>query len=84
MKIQFTNSNPFQQTFVLPIEQENCHIIYCRHDDDNVCPYRNSCKRYSQSTGNESATLYKYACTKDNNYQLYIKDGEFNDKKQTT
>ena len=84
MQIKFTNQNPFQQTFVLPLEQEDCKIIYCYNDENNNCPYKDSCKRYTKSPGNESSTLYKSSCTEDNNYQLYIKDGDFTGDKQTT
>ena len=84
MQFTFTNQGPFQQTLVLPLEQEDCKIIYCYNDDNNDCHYKGLCKRYIHSAGNESATLYKYACNKDNNYQLYIKDGKFNEEKQTT
>ena len=77
MQIKFTNQNPFQQV-VIPIEQENCNIIYCYNDTNNHCPHKEACKRYIQSPGNESATLYKISCTEENNYQLYIKDGDSN------
>ena len=84
MQFTFTNQSPFQQAFILPLEQEDCKIIYCCNDDNNDCLHRESCKRYIYSDGNESSTLYKSACTEDNNYQLYIKDGDSNDEKQTT
>lgn len=79
MQIKFTNQNQFQQTVILPLEQEDCKIIYCCNNANNNCPLKDSCKRYTQSSENEFATLYKSACTKDNNYQLYIKDGDCTD-----
>lgn len=76
MQFTFTSQGPFKQTLVLPLEQEDCRIIYCSNDEDNNCPYKYSCKRYINSSGNEFSTLYKSSCTKENNYQLYIKDGD--------
>ena len=84
MQFTFTNQSLFKQAFILPLEQEDCKIIYCCNDDNNDCPHRESCKRYIHSSGNKSSTLYKSACTEDNNYKLYIKDGDSNDEKQTT
>ena len=78
MIMHFTNTNPFQQINP-PIEHEHCNIIYCYNDTNNNCPHKDSCKRYIQSVGNTSATLYKSACTEKNNYPLYIKDGDCTD-----
>lgn len=75
MQIKFTNQGPFQQTLVLPLEQDDCKIIYCYNDVNNNCSRKSTCKRYIHSSSNESNTLYKSVCTKKNNYQLYIKDG---------
>lgn len=47
-------------------------IYYCVKEDNN-CPKRNQCKRYLDSDShNCKSTLYKNACTDDNNRILFI------------
>lgn len=47
-------------------------IYYCVKEDNN-CPKRNQCKRYLDSDShNFKSTLYKNACTDDNNRILFI------------
>lgn len=47
-------------------------IYYCVKEDNN-CPKRNECKRYLDSDShNCRSTLYKNACTDDNNRILFI------------
>ena len=47
-------------------------IYYCVKED-NDCPKREECKRY---IGEDEcrATLFKEACTEDNNYVLFMKN----------
>lgn len=48
-------------------------IYYCTKENNN-CPQRNECKRYLDSDSHTSkATLFKAACTDDNNRILFIK-----------
>lgn len=46
-------------------------LYYCTQEN-NTCPRRESCKRYI-SEDQCRATLFKAACTEDNNYVLFIK-----------
>lgn len=46
--------------------------IYCCTQEDNNCPKKNTCFRFINPDSNPHTTLFKYACTKDNSYLLYI------------
>lgn len=49
-------------------------IYYCTKENNN-CPKKEECKRYIEE--NECyTTLFKTACTEDNNYILFIKHEE--------
>lgn len=48
-------------------------LIYYCVKENNSCPKRNQCKRYLDSDShNCKSTLYKNACTDDNNRILFI------------
>lgn len=50
-------------------------IYYCKNNADNTCPKKDTCERYIECKDKEnSSTLYKMSCTKDNKYQLYIEN----------
>ncbi len=49
-------------------------IYYCKNNDDNNCPKKDTCKRFLECTDDKnSTTLYKLSCTENNEYKLYIK-----------
>lgn len=49
-------------------------LIYFCIKDENDCPKKEECKRYIESSDDKNkATLFKAACTEENNYQLFIK-----------
>ena len=54
-------------------------IYYCTKEN-NTCTKKEECTRYIESEGKDKATLFKMACVKENNYQLFIenknKEGE--------
>lgn len=50
-------------------------IYYC-NKENNICPKRESCKRYINSEKQCHTTLFKTACTEDNKYILFIKADE--------
>lgn len=51
-------------------------LYFCKNDG-NTCDLKESCRRFLEAEGQIAATLFKAACTKDNNYVLYIqKEGE--------
>lgn len=51
-------------------------LYFCKNDD-NTCDLKESCRRFLEAEGQMTATLFKSACTKNNNYVLYIqKEGE--------
>lgn len=53
-------------------------IYYCKKENNN-CPKKDSCKRYLEADSKDCATLSRMACTKDNDYVLFLKcekDGE--------
>ena len=47
-------------------------LYYCCTQNNNNCPNKESCMRYLHADSEPHAKLFKYACTEDNNYQLYI------------
>lgn len=51
-------------------------LYYCCAQENNDCPNKETCMRYLNAESEPYATLYKYACTEDNNYHLYIKKDE--------
>lgn len=49
-------------------------LIYFCVQDGNVCAQKEECKRYIESSDDKNkATLFKAACTEENDYQLFIK-----------
>lgn len=38
----------------------------------NDCPRKNECRRYETAKTDVSWSLFKYNCTEDNNYQLFM------------
>lgn len=51
-------------------------FYYCCTQENNDCPKKETCMRYINAETEPHATLYKYACTEDNNRYLYIKNYE--------
>ena len=48
-------------------------LYYCCTQENNDCPNKETCMRYLNAESAPHATLFKYACTEDNNYHLYLK-----------
>lgn len=78
MEIRFANGS-VMQSIDPPIEQEDCQIIYCDKGKENLCPKKESCKRYLHANEHNLLKLYKASCTKDNKFLLYIKEGDTNE-----
>lgn len=78
MEIRFANGS-VMQSMDPPIEQEDCQIIYCDKGKENLCPKKESCKRYLHADGHTSLKLYKAPCTKNNKFLLYIKEDDTNE-----
>lgn len=51
-------------------------LYYCCTQENNDCPNKETCMRYLNAESAPHATLFKYACTEDNNYHLYLKKDE--------
>lgn len=51
-------------------------FYYCCTHDNNDCINKENCMRYLSAESEPHTTLYKYACTEDNNYLLYINKEE--------
>jgi len=51
-------------------------LYYCCTQENNDCPNKETCMRYLNAESEPHATLFKYACTEDNNYHLYLKKDE--------
>lgn len=59
-------------------------IYYCTQEN-NDCPKKEECKRYIElKDENRHTTLFKVACTEDNNYILFMKyeDGKTEEVKE--
>lgn len=51
-------------------------LYYCCTQKNNDCPNKEKCMRYLNAESAPHATLFKYACTEDNDYHLYLKKDE--------
>lgn len=51
-------------------------LYYCCTQENNDCPNKEKCMRYLNAESAPHATLFKYACTEENNYHLYLKKDE--------
>ena len=47
-------------------------LYYCIQEN-NTCPKKEDCKRYMESENKNKATLFKMACTENNDYVLFMK-----------
>ena len=54
-------------------------LYYCCTQENNNCPNKEKCMRYLNAETEPHATLYKYACKKENGYQLFIEKEEVTD-----
>ena len=57
------------------------NIYYCTNEN-NICPKKETCKRYVEVEGKNHATLFKVACTEDNNYVLFMKYKEVQESQE--
>ena len=48
-------------------------FYYCCTQENNNCPNKETCMRFLNAESEPHTTLYKYACTEENNYHLYMK-----------
>jgi len=48
-------------------------FYYCCTQENNNCPNKETCMRYLNAESEPHTTLYKYSCTEDNNYHLFMK-----------
>ena len=53
-------------------------LYYCCIQENNNCPNKESCMRYLNADSEPHTTLFKYACTEENNYHLYMKKDDDN------
>jgi len=51
-------------------------LYYCCTHKNNNCPNKEKCMRYLNAETESHATLFKYACKEENNYQLFIEKEE--------
>ena len=59
----------------------------CCTQEDNECPRREECRRYLNANEGTSWTLFKYMCTEENNYHLFMekeKDNNIKNEEQET
>lgn len=50
-------------------------IYYCT-TENNTCEKQGTCKRYLESEGKNKTTLFKQMCMSENNYILYVEQGD--------
>lgn len=53
----------------------------CCTQEDNECPRREECRRYLNANEGTSWTLFKYMCTEENDYHLFMEKEEDNNIK---
>ena len=59
----------------------------CCTQEDNECPKREECKRFLNANEGTSWTLFKYMCTEENDYHLFMekeKDNNIKNEEQET
>ena len=44
----------------------------CCAQEENECPKKEECRRYLNANEGTSWTLFKYMCTEENNYHLFM------------
>ena len=50
----------------------------CCTQEDNECPKREECRRYLNTNEGTDWTLFKYMCTEDNDYHLFMEKEDEN------
>lgn len=50
----------------------------CCTQEDNECPKKEECRRYLNANEGTSWTLFKYMCTEENDYHLFMEKIEDN------
>ena len=50
----------------------------CCTQEDNECPKREECRRYLNANEGTDWTLFKYMCTEENDYHLFMEKEEDN------
>lgn len=53
----------------------------CCTQEENECPKREECRRYLNANEGTDWTLFKYMCTEENNYHLFMEKEEDNNIK---
>lgn len=59
----------------------------CCTQENNECPRREECRRYLNANEGTSWTLFKYMCTEENDYHLFMekeKDNNIKNEEQET
>lgn len=51
-------------------------LYYCCTQKNNDCPNKEKCMRYLNANTEHHATLFKYACTEENGFQLFMEKEE--------
>lgn len=54
-------------------------LYYCCTQENNDCPNKEKCMRYLNANTAPHATLFKYACTEENEYLLFMAKPEETD-----
>lgn len=50
----------------------------CCTQEENECPKKEECRRYLNANEGTSWTLFKYMCTEENDYHLFMEKEEDN------
>lgn len=50
----------------------------CCTQEENECPKKEECRRYLNANEGTSWTLFKYMCTEENDYHLFMKKEDEN------
>ena len=53
----------------------------CCTQEDNECPKKEECRRYLNANEGTSWTLFRYMCTEENDYHLFMEKEEDNNIK---
>lgn len=71
MNVYFANGT----NIMVGCDNEKDSYYFCQKDG-NSCEKRETCKRYLNTEGQATSRLFKVMCTEQNNYLLYIPEGD--------
>lgn len=70
--VVYSNPRVNHSFYIVRAIMSDLDSLYFCKNDDNTCDLKESCRRFLEADGQEIATLFKAACTKNNNHLLVL------------